>query len=58
MIIYLLLGLAWTGWLEYYTTSYLEDDMGSAWSMKERFFQCFLWPINLLIFLIALFRGQ
>ena len=58
MLVYLLLGLAWTGWLEYYTTSYLEGDMGSTWSMKERIFQCLLWPINLLIFLIALFRGQ
>ena len=57
MIIYLLLGLAWTGWLEYYTTTYVEGEMGQSWTMKERFFQCFLWPINLLIFIIALFRG-
>ena len=58
MIIYILIGLVWTAWLEYYTTRNLDGELGSEWSNKERIAQCALWPINVTIFIVAFFRGM
>lgn len=48
---YIIIGLIWTGWLEYYTTNFLEGIVGSPWKMKERLFHIFLWPFSLFVFL-------
>ena len=48
MIIYLILGLAWTWWFEKFTTR-IDDNV--EWTNKERIFHIVAWPVLLLIFL-------
>ena len=50
---YLVIGLIWCGFLEYYSTNYTP---AKEWLWRERFFHTLLWPISLTIFLITLFR--
>lgn len=57
MITYLIIGVVWTGWLEYYTTAHLQSLNGPEWTFKERILQCALWPINFIIFIVAFLRG-
>jgi hypothetical protein len=54
--LYLLPGLIWAGYLEYYTTHYLEGEYAKDWVWVERLFHSFLWPISLVIFIIAFIR--
>jgi hypothetical protein len=50
---YLLVGILWCWWLEYYTTS-----MGMInWVWRERIFHTVLWPVSLSIFLYNFFKG-
>lgn len=48
MIIYLILGLAWTWWFEKFTTR-IDDTV--EWTNKERILHIVAWPVLLLIFL-------
>jgi|9_EtaG_2_1085328.scaffolds.fasta_scaffold12084_5 hypothetical protein len=57
MIIYIILGLIWSLWLEYYTTSYIQGEYGSDWSWFERVFHLTLWPYSLIVFLYNLFKS-
>lgn len=58
MIGYIIIGTAWTAWLEYYTSKYFDlEEEGKSWSTKERFFQVILWPLNMLIFIVTFIRG-
>ena len=52
MIGYLTIGLAWTAWLEWYTTK----ELYAKWIMRERFFHFLLWPISLSVFVFNLFK--
>lgn len=54
--LYLIPGMLWAGFLEYYTTHNLEGDYAKDWVVVERLFHALLWPISLLIFIIALIR--
>jgi len=53
-MIYLLIGVLWTWWLEWYTTNNLEEPYGKKWIWRERIFHTFLWPISLGIFIYNL----
>jgi len=50
---YLLVGLFWCGWLEYYTTMVMNL---RPWILNERIFHAFLWPISIGVFLYNLFK--
>jgi hypothetical protein len=52
---YLIIGLIWTGWLEWYTTTKLTGALSAPWTMSERLFHIILWPVSLLIFFKNLF---
>lgn len=58
MIWYIIIGTAWTAWLEYYTSKYFDlEDEGKKWSTRERIFQVLLWPLNVIIFVITFLKG-
>ena len=48
--------MIWAGFLEYYTTHHLEGELAKEWMVAERLFHALLWPISLLIFIIALIK--
>jgi len=50
---YVIVGLLWTFWLEWYTT---KDGM-NKWVWRERIFHTFAWPISLSVLLYELFKG-
>jgi len=56
-MIYLIIGLIWCFWLEWYTTSKLWGEIAKDWLWRERFFHTFLWPISLTLFLVELFKN-
>jgi hypothetical protein len=56
MLIYFTLGLLWCWWLEYYTTSNLEGELGKPWVWRERIFHWVLWPWSLGTFIYAIIR--
>ena len=49
---YLVVGILWTFWLEWYTTSQLKLE----WSLRERIFHVMLWPVSLSIFIYNFFK--
>lgn len=51
---YIIIGLCWTGWLEWFSTNELEYPYNMQWTFKERFFHISLWPISLTVFLYNL----
>ena len=51
--LYLIPGMIWAGFLEYYTTQKLEGELAKDWSWPERLFHCIMWPLSLTIFIIA-----
>lgn len=58
IVVYLIIGLIWTAWLEYYTNKHFEgEELLTKWTYTERFFQTALWPLNVVIFIVAFFRG-
>lgn len=57
MVVYLVLGLVWGGWLEWYTTDNLEVKINSPWTWRERFFHTLLWPFSFSIFLYEFFKN-
>ena len=57
MLIYLMLGLLWCCFLEYYTTSNLEGKLAQSWSWFERIFHTILWPYSLRVFLFHMFKN-
>lgn len=50
---YLIAGMLWCGWLEYYTTFVMKL---RPWIMNERIFHTFVWPASIGIFLYNLFK--
>jgi hypothetical protein len=58
MVIYIIIGLVWTVWLEYYTTTHLDiESSGMKWSFRERIVQIVLWPFNVSVFIITFIKG-
>lgn len=56
MIYYLVMGVTWTAWLEWYTTRNLEGMLGRDWAIRERIFHCMLWPYSLGIFILEFIK--
>ena len=54
MLIYLLLGVCWCLWLEWYSTTQLEPPYNAPWTLKERLFHTLLWVISFSMFVIHL----
>ena len=57
MGLYLIIGLIWCGWLEYYTTEQLKGFLGRPWIWRERFFHTRLWPISWGTFILEFLKG-
>lgn len=49
--IYIIIGVCWTGWLEYYTTNNFSGKIGSDWTWGERTFHIISWPLSLYVFI-------
>jgi|11_taG_2_1085331.scaffolds.fasta_scaffold12862_6 hypothetical protein len=56
ILIYTMIGLVWTIFMEVYTTRNLEPPYNKPWNTPERLSHLILWPINLTIFLYYLFN--
>lgn len=56
VLIYLIIGLSWAFWLEYFTTNYLEGDYGEDWKGTERLFHILIWPYSLGAFLYGVIK--
>lgn len=57
IIWYVIPGLLWTGWLEWFTTTRLEGEYSAAWSNRERIFHLLLWPFSLFKFMKEFIKG-
>jgi len=53
-MIYILIGVLWCFWLEWYTTNNLPGLAGRSWVWRERIFHSVLWPVSLGIFIYNL----
>ncbi len=51
---YLVIGLIWSLWLEFYTVKSLAMP---DWVWRERFFHIIFWPISLSIFVYTFLKG-
>jgi hypothetical protein len=58
MIIYLIVGLVWVAWLEYYTTRNLEGEDGRKWNIGERIFHLVVWPFSVGTFIYHFFKAM
>jgi len=54
MIIYLLIGTIWTMFLEFYVKPTVN---GEEMNSLTRVFNIFLWPINLVLFIVGFIYG-
>lgn len=57
VVVYMIIGIAWSAWLEYYSTNMLKGPEGAKWHSSERAIQVVLWPVFVVYFIYALFRG-
>ena len=57
MLTYILIGLFWCFWLEYYTSGNESVELNGEWTMRERAFHTLVWPFSLSIFLYEFFRN-
>ena len=55
MITYILIGLIWCAWLEWYTTS-TNALNGREWTNRERLFNIGLWPWSVAVFVITFIK--
>ena len=54
---YLVIGLIWSFWLEWYTTNKLPGLLGRGWVWRERVFHTLFWPFSLSVFIYNFFKG-
>jgi hypothetical protein len=54
MILYILVGVLWSWWLEWFTTNNLPGIAGKSWVWRERIFHSLLWPVSLGVFIYNL----
>lgn len=52
---YICFGMAWTAWLEYFTTS---RQIGEPWNLDDRIRNVIFWPVILAVFLFYFFGGD
>jgi len=53
IILYLIPGVAYTAFLEYYSTQHnLQSKELPGWSMKERIVHTLFWPISMIVFAV------
>ena len=57
IIWYIIPGLLWAAWLEWFATTKLEGQFADSWLMAERIMHTFLWPVSFLKFAIEFFKG-
>lgn len=50
LVNYIVAGIIWTGFLEYYTTTKVEGPAGEPWVLLERILHILFWPVGFLIF--------
>lgn len=55
-MIYLLIGLVWSWWLEYYTGKHFEGKMGAPFTWRERLFHITLWFVSLSYFVYTFIK--
>jgi len=48
--LYFLLGIIWSGWIEYFTTKH---KIGGPWNNFERLYQLVMWPTAFITFIIT-----
>jgi hypothetical protein len=53
---YLMIGICWALWLEFFTTRNLSPPYNKPWVNKERMFHTTLWPFTLIVFLYNFLR--
>lgn len=53
MVSYMILGVIWASWLEYYTSIKLDAE----WNYPTRIFQILTWPIQLIVFIVTFIRN-
>jgi hypothetical protein len=53
---YLIIGVIWAAWLEWFSTTELEYPYNVDWKWKERVFNIVLWPLAFGVFLYNYFR--
>lgn len=53
---YIMIGLIWAGWLEWFTCNNLEEPYNQDWQVFERVFHVCLWPVSLSIFLYHIIK--
>jgi hypothetical protein len=57
MLIYLLIGVVWSWWLEVFTTNNLDPQTtGKSWVWRERVFHIILWPWSIGTFSYAIIK--
>lgn len=47
MMVYLLIGVLWSMFLEYYTTTHFQGPIGEPFNWRERTFHIGAWPLSL-----------
>lgn len=57
MVTYLLIGLIWCFWLEWYTTGNPDVKMNGLWTIRERIFHTLLWPFSLGLFVYEFLKN-
>lgn len=57
VIIYILIGTAWTEWLDWFCTNNLEEKYGEPFSLREKLTHLIFWPITMSIFLIEFIKN-
>ena len=55
--LYIIIGVIWAAWLEYYTTNQIDGFLGRPWVWRERLFHSLLWPIILGTFIWEFLKG-
>jgi len=56
ILLYLALGLLWSGWLEWYCCGNLEEPYNYPFSVKERLVHIFFWPFTFGSFLFTIVK--
>jgi hypothetical protein len=54
--LYIMVGAAWTLWLEWYTVSELEHPYNMPWSLAEKLFHIGAWPYSFGLFVYTFIK--